>query len=731
MRKVLFALFAALFSVTIAEAVDETDVTLATAFHLNPITGINGDENEASSKFVQRMIFSPLVFPLQDPYLEDDYSIALDLSMINETIEYYHTGSRIWRSADLRSNDSGSTPTSTRFRVMLREGLNFYKGDNRRVYSPLGPDDVVYSYRLARITIDRAYRAYLASSTSAKLGINTLLYSKIKSFEDVYVDSDGAVIFETENEKTCEEFAKLLVYVQILSLKQVRGLDSKSKNYKNSEIVKALGFSMKMSGLNKNIDSKKYDDYDLNWLLVNYRNISRDFFNQPVGYGQFLVKRTVSKSGGEKTEDVFTRIELSRNKNWCENFNSNYKLIGARRLRHDSYSSHDYRLAVTTVEGDPAQRLLNLSADGVLYNIPLSANLFANQDELRNNTENKAKRKMQISHSLYGIYFGPSINNWKQPQLPHIRRFFGEFADRVRVENTVKYITGETNTEQFDSYIRQSETNLIADIQIQKLYYPFYSGGDYYDSLRSKDYVYQLFSDETEGKTLRQKYLELAREHQTAEGDSFYNLFIGGNTYTGSLKQQILTRYNSPNDVVKVKDSIITPNGIKIQILHLSNDKIGKTIALHYRDTLRSFFRERAREENWNFSNDDIITQEITNYALWYEIAATNAKSKTLSFLVKGWNYKFDLLDELRDQFIDKNSMTRIRGFYRELIESRGGLDAKTIYERIAEEFVNNTVMIPLVGVQNYAVYRTGNFPAFDGNPDIEVLLLPYYWRGN
>jgi hypothetical protein len=157
---------------------------------------------------------------------------------------------------------------------------------------------------------------------------------------------------------------------------------------------------------------------------------------------------------------------------------------------------------------------------------------------------------------------------------------------------------------------------------------------------------------------------------------------------------------------------------IRIEIFY--SDDIGETIALHYRDTLEDYFR-RSRIIN------TVTPVKIEKYSEWRNKATKNASEGKISLLIKGWNYRFDLLDELRGQFIDPLAFNAIENRYKEMIEGQG-LNAESVFYRIAEEFENNNVMIPLIGIQNYVVYNKGKITAFDENQDIEILLLPYYW---
>jgi len=287
---------------------EEMPIYLRDPFHLNPITGINGDEYEASSKFVQRMIFSPLVFPIEDPYLKDNYRITMDLSIIDNKIQYQESGKNSFADFIIDNSNSKYGGQAKIFKVKLRENLKFTKSKNRQF--DLTAYDVVYSYRLARITTDRVYKV-----SGGDMKINTLLYAKMKSIENIYYDSaSNYIIFETDREMSCQAFVNLLVYVPILSIQQILKVNPKQ----DSPISKSLANSLKFSLLPGGLNNIQYNDYDLNYLIrPGNRSLVNDFYKSPIGYGQFSVVLTLPYGGGDIIDDLFTTIKLERNPEWC------------------------------------------------------------------------------------------------------------------------------------------------------------------------------------------------------------------------------------------------------------------------------------------------------------------------------------------------------------------------------------------------------------------------------
>jgi hypothetical protein len=364
----------------------------------------------------------------------------------------------------------------------------------------------------------------------------------------------------------------------------------------------------------------------------------------------------------------------------------------------------------------------------VLYNIPLSASLFTG-DSLAITSVNTEKRKMQISHSLYGIFFGPSIQDSSVSMFKNARGFFYTLADKVRIENIVRYIRGDTDYSTFDAEIRQSSGNLLFDLELQRLYYPFYRNGKtgeqsagrseigrYYTILEENDSFYQNYKSLLYDRELTEYYLSLGDDFQNRY--DFYHVYIGGTEYPEEVQAQINEQFRI------ARNYLVLNNRVSIDIFFKKDDAIAKTIAVHYRDVLAHFFAEQGIESSIN-------TVEISNdNSEWRRRAVANSNNKKLSLLIKGWNYRFDLLDELKNQFVDNQALNSVETQYRELI-NKSGLNAETMYYRIALPFVENAIMVPLLGIQNYAVYQKGKFPAFDEYKDIEILLLPYYWRGN
>lgn len=734
MKKLLGVLFLVLYTWQPLLA-DTMQIKLTTPFRLNPIMGINGDDYEASSKFVQRLIFSPLVFPLEDPYLQDDYSIALDISLI-ESLEY-RSNANEWANYELRNYGAPQNPVSRFFRIKLRNGLNFHKAGQRKAYDNLIADDVVYSYRVSRITMDRAYQNYL--DKGGRLGINTLLYSKIKSFDDVYGESSSPlnVIFEMDSNVSCEDFLKLLVYVPILSTKQVN--NENLKHERDSTEYKSLHNSLNMAFLTNTmqINNAVYDFYDFNKIP---RNVLASFYRQPIGYGQFLIDgKPQSFGGGSGDPDLWKRINFTKNTEWC-NFSSvsPVKRIGGYSINHDRYrSSSDKIIIENTGDTDTLARINRLKGNEVLYNIPLSASLFTG-DSLAIKSVTTEKRKMQISHFLYGIFFGPSIHDSSVSMFKDARGFFYTLADRIRIENIVRYMSGDLDYSRFDSEISQTSGSLLFDLELQRLYYPFYrnrkigeqSAGRseidrYYTMLEENDSFYQIYKSLLYDMELTEYYLSLGENFQSRK--DFYDSYVGGTEYPEEVQAKINEQFRI------ARNYLVLNNHVGIDIFFIEGDAIAKTIAVHYRAVLDQFFadqKEEAQKDGKDWVVPSISQPKGIRNSEWKTEAVKSSNNKKLSLLIKGWNYRFDLLDELKNQFVDKQAFNSVEMQYKELIKS-SALSAETMYYRIALPFVENAIMIPLLGIQNYAVYQKGKFPAFDEYKDIEILLLPYYWSDN
>jgi hypothetical protein len=702
---------------------DRRDIVLATPFRLNPILGINGDDNEPSSKFIQRIIFSPLVFPLEDPYLQDSYQMAASLSLI-DSLEYdagSGTSSQ-WRMDSLTNPGSYS---SDRFRVRLRDGLNFNSGDSKRakVYDSLTIEDVVYSYRLARITMDRVYGKYIKSKTKSDIGMNTLLYSRIKSIKDIYADSDGGryIYFETDSNKTCAQFMMLLVYVPILSSKQIHSENIK-RNKNSSEYI-SLHSSMNLADLYSSgrINRPDYDMYDFS--IIEQSGRGKSFYEHPIGYGQYMVKRVTPMGGRER--GLYKRCDLTRNQNWCTFPGENQKRVGDSIFSHSRYAQKNDEIRIDlTYDSKNISMIHGVDKKelDVAYNIPLSANVFPDDSELENISKMLNKRKMQISHYLYGIYFGSSIKNKNIPIYKGVRDFFSLFVNRPRIENIIKYMTKETDFSRFDANIRAGES-LVSDLQLQMLYYPFYTGGSgksvseidrYFKTLEEDDpfavdYEFELGEDD-----MKEYYLSFGNNLRRRQ--EFYYNYVGGSGLPPGIEETATGMFNS------IKSHIMVNNEVKIEIVYKADDVTGKTIAIHIAEIIRDFLGGLRIKNN-------VTTNEIANYLeAWNKRVEDNVKENKVSLLIKGWNYKFDMINELKNQYIDDSTFFAIENQYRELINGTE-LSAETVYYRVARRFVDDTVMIPLVAIQNYAIYRKEDFPAFEANQNIEILLLPYYWE--
>jgi hypothetical protein len=716
-------------------------ITLLSQFRLNPILGINGDTYEANSKFVQRMLFSPLVFPIEDPYLKDNFEVALDLSLIDELwMESGYSWIRL-DLATLSSNSGGGE----KFRVHLRNNLYFREGGSRANNRNLliTSEDVVYSYRLAHITADRIYNRHLSSGSYASLGLNTLLYSKLKGFNNIYIDKNNPeyICFEVDKKSTGMQFLKTLAYVPILSCRQLVS-DSVKDTPSNSQYIDLHDtLDFKYLQQMRTFGNSKYDMYDFVKIQEDERGNrtrqGREFYDHPRGYGQYYLRKGSAKEDTRSDKYLFYECRFMKNENWC-NFGSNIKKAGGEIFKQDDYNTSADEILMTSTNGTDIPRGIksitsSSPSSQMLYNVYLSANMLdaKSEDDARLSAQ-AGKRMMQISHSLYGIFFGPDLRNNEVPVDLSIRDFFAAFADRSRIENIVKYLSTNMDDITFRSMMVETRPSLFRDLQVQRLYYPFYLGvtgqstsessdiSRYYAELEDKDWFYREYRDELYNDTLEDHYLGLDEK----ERENFYFKFIGGTVYK---ELPLMVQNDIESKYGRVRNRLVSNGQINLTIYYY--DKVGQVIADHYKALLSDFF---INEEHLTAN---IESEELNDLKEWKNTAKSKARAGYYTLLVKGWNYKFDILDELDGQFVDRSSLTEIRNRYIQLVDG-SGQNAEEVIHRVARLYVGNTIMIPLVGIQNYVVYRknegaAGNAvaAAMETYKNVELLLLPWYWR--
>ena len=721
-------------------AQQEIPIQLMQPFRLNPITGINGDRYEASSKFVQRMIFSSLTFPLQDPYLQENYFVAMDLSMIEQTIIFGASRNRF--SVNKLNDEAG--PQASVFGVKLRSNLRF--SNSRK--DPVRAEDVVYSYRLTRITIDRIYNEKKDSQ-----GINTLMYSKIRNINNVYYDKrTDYIMFELDNPKYCREFICLLAYVPILSLQQILEPGRNHRFNTQEELNSSMPMSNFMYG---RIRDTKYNDYDLNNLLENRPGLIRRFYENPVGYGQFRTLKAPSQATGVRGEDLFTEINLERNPDWC-NFNNADKVISTSRpIPYRNFSNNKLRIIVSSTRQNSYKSILkNIIPSQILYNFPMTSSFFDSTDELidKSSVDEKklAKRKMQISHSLFGIFYGPSVSNRNNPLSDSARSFFSEITDRVRLNIKLLYLArAKQGTEELHGLITLN--NLItSDIELQRLYLPFWNaGGDTQISTQYRtqelhdgffeDYKKEFYEDEE--INFRNLYLRASEKrsdgyyYMTEKTNELYDKYLSEfNKYSTEKITNLNRLYNNAKNEFFTNSSF---NGI--EIVYMDGDEVGQFLAEDFSMILESFFSDKSRVEGWRYNSEMIsaksfsVNENRSNLQnQWENRRNQNQSTRKITLFIYGWNYKFDILEQLEISVVPNDTKQYIQGLYNQLIVGDNSLSAMSRYAEIARGFVDNHVMIPLVGIQNYAVYLDKyileSFKDIDFK-DVELMLLPFFWR--
>jgi len=371
----------------------------------------------------------------------------------------------------------------------------------------------------------------------------------------------------------------------------------------------------------------------------------------------------------------------------------------------------------------------------VLYNVPLATSLFDTLRQLHDTSAIRARRKMQIPHSLYGIFFGPSRDGRNHLSFS-TRRFFEEITDRTRIENALRHTTGDPDFMQFLISMLGPD-HIASDINLQRLYLPFYVGsrgspiGQLHAVLEEHDDFYQYFRDVlyfAGAADFRDLFAIKYAQGGIPSAWDISDYFIHSGRFSEEKETELTRLFNA------ARNEFMHNGTVNIRIAHRRGDKIGQTIAFSLRNTLQWFFsgvseKERGTPNQWVFSSDNVRVEEISSYSGWRAFAERNARDGRICLLIKGWNFRFDIRDLLQYTFISSTVIEEIQNLYDQFIFSDRNHDV--IYAEIANAFVSNHAIVPVIGVHNYAVFTRGNFPAFESEQfrDIEILLLPFYWR--
>jgi len=748
-----FILFAVILTTLNIFCFAQIKIEIDSLFHINPITGINGDSLEANSKFIQRMIYAPLVFPLADPYLTDKFEVVLDLSLIEPEIEYKDKNDKEYKNYSF--TDGKNNPMGQIFRVKLRKNINFSYYNNKKIRTQLiEPEDVVFSYRLSRITMDRIYKNWDGQNIN-KLPINTLMYSRIKVINSIYCDNEY-IIFELERSTRCEDFLTYLVYVPILSQFQIVGKNNETEFYK--DLSKNIYFKdINVIPINEK-EYKKYDDYDL-LKLLQIKSLMDSFYRAPRACGQYIVK-DVTQINALK-EDMFKGITLERNPFWCKFNDNDVKNIGRIKVDHGKFSKQNLTLEINyqTFQVGAWARINNSKEGSFLYNQPISSMIFNNSKELKEASEKFTKGRMHISHSLYGIFFG----KYKGPLSNFARKMFYEITDRYKIENILKYTLIETDLADFLNIINPPEDKkndfiLISDLYIKRLYLPFYTDSDTKSEIKNlntkvenDDSYFMFMKKNMQTESVESNSFEVFFKNLKGDQDrerNFYETYIKG--YKKDKNKTLSGLFDN------CFDELAYNGKIKIKIYYINGDTVSYQIARQYEQLLKDFFKTQ-KKNGFNYSESDIriegINESIDNFdsnlRQWNDITEKNAKENTISLLIRGWNFKFDINDQLAFSNADTTQLNEIKDSYNKLINGDSKQSALALYAEIAQRIigfvpngnneldtqVTNPVMIPIVSVENYFVFPISNniFEAESIADKDElkkiIMLLPYYWE--
>jgi hypothetical protein len=281
---------------------------LKNPFSLNPIIGLNGNEGDSDSRFIQRMIFSPLIVPMADPTLDSHFNYDISVSMLTQILVFDLESKNF-----IESNfDISRNIYSRRFRVKLREDMYFRYGEGKEKYDKVTAEDVVFSYRLAQTSLN-----FFKNNNFS----NIFLHAQLSDLENIRWIDPQTVEVTLKSKKNVDQFMRFLCLTPILSVLQLRG----------SKIEERREYSF-----NKNMLSNEMSDYNL-WT---YKSLN-DFEKMPASYGQFYVQTVATEELSKGTIPMMYRnVILRKNTYWMPPVEKKSKILTELNLgKHDEYQN--------------------------------------------------------------------------------------------------------------------------------------------------------------------------------------------------------------------------------------------------------------------------------------------------------------------------------------------------------------------------------------------------------
>jgi ABC-type transport system substrate-binding protein len=684
-------------------------------FSLNPILGIVGKDTDPDSRFVQRMIFSPLAMPRTDPLVDSNFVIDYSSSMfILSRCQYLDDATRSWKNIQGRHLTDTDTK-ATRFRVQLREDLKFSNGTD------ITAADIVFSYRLAKVT--------LMEKDNTRNYTNAILQSKLSDLYDVSKVNNTMAEFELTQVKTIPDFINFLAFAPILSYKQFK--------FQESGLAKPLGDS--------NDDSNDIYNMKKAW----FKDIQNDFEKEPAAYGQYKVKLPIKVSDfvSDNNPTIFLReATLVKNAYWRPNgeediFTDNRGSQDIKGWRYAEFSGSPERDTIIIQKdqsvNDDQKRLEPLqSSTAVVMNFPVTLPTVDAYQGTFNDRDIKME-KMYISYKFYGLVYSQNKHGFLDNKVKH---FFKNCLNRSALVQSFK-----TTQRMLESGRPQNYMEYDDKISVGTHYYPFFEGdfvpnAEYDSSVKKMDKLYSILYKDDKSMKYKDEMEEVikifldkidkgaALDEDEKERRKYWVDVLRGLQFFDGMKEELAEDFEKRKIGSYFTSNYFTvSNGVLIlRIIYDVNDSRARDIAGFYRDNLICIFQYLLDER--------LLPAEIKDFDIRAEKRDyRNLKlesDNSYDIAVYGWNHRFDFLGEFGN-FDRSVGAGALRVLYDEMLGSLGNNNALLDgMAKLAEQIDETQIVTTILSLQNCVLYNSSK-TEFRNYAMLEdyAMMYPYYWR--
>jgi hypothetical protein len=674
----------------------EIRIPVNSDFSLDPIIGITGSESDANSRFIHRMIFSPLVMPMTDPIIDTDFTYDTSLSLVT-AVSYKYVDSRGRDHFQKINNLAEPDPYrefSTTYRVQIRNDLYFNNIGTKQTGSEITAEDVIFSYRAAQTTLSIKEKRDNDKEEHDNYTNAILRAQFAELYRVTYIDAQ-TIEFTFTIEKHAKDFMKFLTFTPILSVEQLRGSKEQEQ---------------KVYAFKDGIDTEKYN-------MRHYTTI-RNFELQPASYGQFVVAERITPSNRGDIPLFTSGVKLIKNKNWTpiditqSNVLDN---VGLGKGNHKNYQNgSDKILVMNTGNKNASLKSIENSTD-LLINFPLTVFEYSDGKTYIDQHYTKiAVWEMYLSHKLYGMFYSPANKLFDNPK---IRLFFKNCLNRAAIIERFK-TDPVVLTEQTLGY----KALIQNKIEIIPLYYPFYAGNerekantipsrldDYSKELKNSDISYITYPEFPEG----------IKDFNRKSSDEQKNIrdYLGGELWE-EMRIKLIDEYNA------IKSEI--PSGrIRIRILYDENDKKALRIADMYLYNLTKLNK---------FLDGPKFFVELVDLGKLRDAQikkVTDVPKSRFDVVIYGWDYRFDFLSEFMNAgFFDNYAAAGDLAYeYNQMLSEIGETSVSDKMFDFASRIVDTQIVSTLFGIQNYVIYNKEKIP-FKSMEKLgkQIMMYPYYW---